>query len=133
MEIETICEKCGSKCSHRIKDSIQEVFCTKCDWSIVTSFIPEIVKNTKSFTLTLTNYSYENINQIKLIAKSIEKNLIEAKTMMKNNTKIVITGSAYSIIDFIPELVKNDIHVELQNDFTWISKPNQKEYNVLQN
>jgi hypothetical protein len=77
------CEKCGAVAEYRVTGSTKGVFCTECDWAIVTTHIPKIQQDITKYKIVLLHADINNKHHIKAIADITGRNF----RSKKNNAK----------------------------------------------
>lgn len=88
------CPECGSKTYPIQEGRTIGTKCTKCDWSVVTTYIPPIEQDNKIYTIKICNGDYHNENQIKLISKLAGVNFLQARELLRKHDSTVFSGKA---------------------------------------
>ena len=91
------CEVCGSKTEYRIEASTKGLFCTQCDWSVVSTCIPEIEQDIIKYKVFLLPIDNINKDKIKVLAKAANINLIQAKKMYKERKPFILEAEAIEV------------------------------------
>ncbi len=106
-----LCEKCGSRIQGKNFDSTSGLFCTNCDWCIVTTYIPEIVEDVTKYRVFLLNANSKNINQIKVLSKIANTNYLKAKKMIEYENTLIFEGRASEVFEALKDLDNHSITV----------------------
>lgn len=91
------CEVCGARLEYRIEESLQGLFCTQCDWSVVTTYIPQIYQDLTQYKMYLCCTSSHNVEQLKAISTVANINLIQARKISQENQPLILEGKAPQI------------------------------------
>lgn len=97
MDNNKICEKCGSKTEYRVEGYTEGFFCVNCDWSLVTSKIPQIEQDITKYKLYLHFADSQDKKQIKAIAKVAKINYIQARKMPSQEKPLMLEAEAKEI------------------------------------
>jgi hypothetical protein len=92
------CEKCGNKTEIFRKGRTQGLRCTKCDWSVATTYTQPILADQIIYTLKIETGNYQNPDHIKAIANAIGGNFLKARIVLKSLPSIIYTGNAQHVI-----------------------------------
>lgn len=91
------CEKCGSDAEYRIEGSTEGLFCTKCDWAIVTTYIPNIAQDITKYKVFLSAADFKNKDHIKVVSMVSNKNLLQARKMIQEKKPVLFEGEAIEV------------------------------------
>ncbi len=74
------------------------MFCKKCDWSLVTTYIPKIKMDTTIYSINLIEADLKNIEQIKAISKVSGMNYLDTRNLLQQKNKTIYEGEAMKIL-----------------------------------
>jgi transposase-like protein len=118
--IETIqCEICGSDTVHRVENNTQGFFCTKCNWALVTTYIPEIAQDVTKYRIYLCHADFKNQKHIKALSQIANINFLQARRKIQENKPLILEDNALAIEKakkFFDELL---IKYEIEPDFPY--------------
>ena len=60
----TVYEQCGRQMESRQEGSTHGLYCTRCDWSIVATYIPEITLDTTSYEVQSIEPSHDRLSSV---------------------------------------------------------------------
>ncbi|MGW8393128.1 hypothetical protein [Pseudoduganella sp. HUAS MS19] len=118
-EFQMICEKCGGKMVARHEGSMQGLFCTKCDWSVVTTRIPEIKLDRTQYDVFALNADYKNQSHIKAVAHVTGFNLLEARKLLQFAEPDIFRGNAVEVKRVRDALRSVGVDCRIEPEFTW--------------
>jgi hypothetical protein len=93
----TKCEKCGSDTEYRIEGSTEGLFCTKCDWAIVTTHIPKIAQDITRYKVFLSSADFKNKDHVKTVSIVANKNFVQARKMIQESRPLLFEGEAIEV------------------------------------
>lgn len=99
-----VCEKCRGKAELRHQGSTQGIYCTQCDWAVVTTFFPEIKKDMTQYEVRITYGDASDESQIKAVASIAGINFLAARKLLKEPQPLVFSGRAVKVLE-----VKKDL------------------------
>lgn len=113
------CPDCGS-----ITEEINEGLtvgakCTKCGWSVATTYIPPIMQDQTLYTVNIQNGDHKNENHIKIISKIAGVNFLQARTLLQKEKSIIFKGKALEIKKIKLILEKLNIVTDIEPKFHW--------------
>jgi hypothetical protein len=115
-----VCEKCGSPVECRRQGSTQGLFCTKCDWSVVTTHLPEIFLDELSYKVSVTSGDHKNSEHLKVIAKLTGANFLAARELLfAKNEFAVFMVKAPQVAEVRKELELAGLSYEITPSFPW--------------
>ena len=114
-----ICEKCGGGVEVRQEGSSQALYCTKCDWAIVTTCIPEILKDVTIYHLHIINGNQNDLSHIKIVASISGFNFLNTKKLLYSASPIVFSGKAIDISKAKKQLEQIGLITETTPQFKW--------------
>jgi hypothetical protein len=116
----TSCEKCGGRLEVRRSGSAQGLFCTQCDWSVVTTYIPAIEQDTAEYEVRLTNGDYKSEQHIKAVATVAGLNFLEARKLLKEQRdSVIFKGSAPKVMEIQNVLKPAGLSYRINPPYPW--------------
>ena len=94
---DVLCEKCGAVMESRIEGSTSGVYCTNCEWSVVTTYMPEIVLDSNKYKVYLLSADPKNREQLKAISTVANVNFLQARKMFLEERALVLEDEAVAI------------------------------------
>jgi hypothetical protein len=113
------CEACEGKTEFRREGSAQGWFCTNCDWSVVTTYIPEIELDSVAYSISNVKGIHGNADQLRAVAKLTGGNFLEAKTILSTDGAEILRGNAPEILRALRELRQLNLEVEVVPKFKY--------------
>lgn len=96
MEMFDKCEKCGGDVEYRQIDSVQGLFCKSCDWSLVTTCVPEL--DEKIYCIYVLGANYRDSKHISAISSACSKNYLDVRKLLQQEKPKVLEGNASQIL-----------------------------------
>ena len=113
------CEKCGSDTEYRIEGSTEGLFCTKCDWAIVTTHIPKIAQDITQYKVFLSAADFKNKHHLKAVSKVANRNLVQARKIMQERRPLLFEGEAIEVDKVRDALKSVGVKYEIEPDFPY--------------
>lgn len=113
------CEKCGGILEHRIKGSTQGLFCEKCGWNVVTTYIPPIKRDATIYQVFVYKNCRPSIDQIKIISKICNRNYLEVRRMLAEQQALIYEGCTETVLTVIESLEKERVLYEICPPFPY--------------
>lgn len=113
------CEICGGKTEFRREGSVQGWFCTNCDWSVVTTYIPEIELDPVVYSICNIKGIHGNADQLRAVTKLNGGNFLEAKALLLTNGAVILKGNAPEILLALRQLRRVNLEVEVMPKFEY--------------
>lgn len=123
MSPDLTCCQCGGDVYNKIEHSVRGLYCRRCGWNVVTSYVPESVSETELHEFRLTNIQGHNYNQISVIAKLLGVGFLEAKKAIGTDGSVVVQLGVIEFSEQIANLIRWDIVVLIPQTCKWIQKP----------
>jgi len=115
-----VCESCGALVEARREGSVQGVFCTRCDWAVVTTWLPEILRDETLYEVKVVAGDYKNEKHIKAIAKLKELNFLAARKLLQTESSFVVfNGKAAQLVDVRGVLISACMEYVIRPEFLW--------------
>jgi len=118
------CEECGAITEHRVENSTEGFFCTKCSWSLVTTVMPEIDANIIKYKIYLLFANAHNKDHVKALSEVANVNFLQAMKMVKKNRPLIFEGEALEVNKVIKILNKLSIEYEITPKFPYADSKN---------
>ncbi|MBI1771803.1 MAG: hypothetical protein HYR68_05575 [Burkholderiales bacterium] len=116
----SVCGKCSSPVEVRREGSSQGLFCMKCDWAVVTTYISEILRDGTSYEVSITSGEDKNDLHIRTIAKLTGVNFLAARKLLQTDVNFVLlTGVASQIIETREALRLVGLSYEIKPSFPY--------------
>ena len=93
----TICEKCGGALEFQIDNNVQGMFCAKCNFSVVTTYIPEIDADESAYEIRLQAPLSADRNNIRIVAEISGFNFLQAKAALQTEGILIFRGKATEV------------------------------------
>ena len=113
------CENCGSETEYRIEGSTEGLFCTKCDWAVLTTYIPKIAQDITQYKVFLSSADFKNKEHVKVVSKIANKNLLQARKMIQENRPILFEGEAVEVDKVRDALKSVGVKFEIKPNFPY--------------
>lgn len=113
------CKNCGADTEFRVEGSTEGFFCTKCDWALVTTHIPEIAKDSTHYKMYLLSADPNNKDQIKLLSQVANINYLQARKMAREDMPLIIEGEAVVIDKARDALNQVSIEYDIKPSFPY--------------
>jgi hypothetical protein len=118
--INSVCPQCGSAIELRHEGSTQGLFCTNCEWSVVTTVLPDILRDTSSYTVKVTQGDFKNDHHLKVVAQLAGVNMLASRRMLQQSESFVVaTGSARKIAAARDALLSAGLGIAIEPPFPW--------------
>jgi uncharacterized protein YbaR (Trm112 family) len=117
---ESPCPKCRGSVEVRREGNTQGLFCTQCDWSVVTTNIPDILRDAVSYEVRVTSGDFKNERHLKSVAQLAGVNLLEARKLLQGQASFVVyTGRAHEVTAARDVLWASGLAFDIQPPFPW--------------
>ncbi|QQS03525.1 MAG: hypothetical protein IPK50_14600 [Fibrobacterota bacterium] len=123
MSLDRTCCQCGGDVFAKIEHSVEGLYCRCCGWNVVTTYIPESVRENQVHEFKLTGIQGHNFNQISVIAKLLGVGFLEAKKAIGTDGSVVVQLGVIEFSEQIANLIRWDIIVVIPQTCKWIQKP----------
>ncbi len=118
--INSVCPQCGSAIEPRREGSTQGLFCTNCEWSVVTTVLPNILRDTSTYAVKVTLGDFRNERHLKAVAQVAGVNMLASRKLLQQSESFVVaTGSARKIAAARDELVSAGLGFSIEPPFPW--------------
>jgi tRNA(Ile2) C34 agmatinyltransferase TiaS len=114
-----ICEKCGSEMEFRREGSSQGLFCTNCDWSVVTTYIPEILLDETLYEVIITDGNPQNKKHISTVSHAGNINFLSARKSLREGSFVVFKGIATEVVEIRKTLDSAGLSYKIAPEFPW--------------
>lgn len=116
---EFACPKCGAPVEIRREGSTQGLFCTNCDWSVVTTYLPEILNDTSKYVVRVLSGDFKNDQHLRIVAQLAGVNLITSRKMLQGGGFVLFTGLASKVSAVRDTLESVGLVFEIEPPFPW--------------
>ncbi len=116
---QVVCEKCGSLMEARQEGSTQGLYCTGCDWSVVTTHIPEIRIDATEYEVRVSRGDYRNEQHVKAVSKVSNTNFLASRKLLQDTQPLVFRGEAVDVVRVREILVAAGISCAISPELRW--------------
>ena len=99
--------------------STQGMMCPSCNWSVVTTRIPEIQLDFTSYEVRISGGDYHNEKHVKALAKIANINFLAARKLLQEEQPLVYAGKASDIVKIREALIVDGLQCAITPDFRW--------------
>lgn len=120
LSIDAVCPQCGGQTELRREGSTQGLFCTKCDWSVVTTVLPDIFRDTSSYEVRVISGDFKNDRQLKAVAQVTGGNFLASRKLLQQaGNFLVFTGAAPDVVAVRDVLSAAGLELTIEPPFPW--------------
>ena len=120
INFDSICPKCGGALEARREGSTEGLFCTKCDWSVVTTYLPDVLCDTTSYQVIVTSGDFKLELHLKAVAQLAGVNFLAARKLLQGPGEFVVfTGPAHQVTSARDVLMAADLRFKIEPPFPW--------------
>lgn len=116
---EVVCEKCGAPIEVFREGRTQGIRCTRCDWSVVTTYTPPIQQDRTIYEVRIRHGDHHNEHHVKAIAHVVGGNFLGARKLLQDSQPVVFSGDAQSVAKVRDTLLAATLEISIQPDFPW--------------
>ena len=116
---ENKCQKCGAETEYRIEGSNEGFFCTKCDWSVLTTHMPKIAQDITNYKVFLSAANFKNKDHVRVVSKVANKNLLQARKMIQERRPVLFEGEAMDVNKVRNALKSAGVRYEIEPTFPY--------------
>ncbi|WP_408951234.1 hypothetical protein [Lysobacter sp. Hz 25] len=113
------CEKCGGLTETRKDGSVEGIYCTVCDWAMVTTSIPAISRDTGIYEVRVVGGDFTDNNQVKIISRVSGVNFLDARKLLAAKGSLVFRGRADKVFEVREALRAGSIPCEISPSFNY--------------
>lgn len=117
--IDGLCEKCGGVMELRRAGSTQGLYCTQCDWAVVTTLFEEIRRDKKQYEVRITQGDVHNNEQVRAVASVAGVNFLAAIKILGESGSLVYTGRAVNVLQVKKGLESVGLRCVVSPDFVY--------------
>lgn len=103
----------------RQEGSTQGLYCTGCDWSVVTTHIPEIRIDATEYEVRVCRGDYRNEQHVKAVSKVSKMNFLASRKLLQDTQPLVFRGEAVDVVRVREILVAAGIDFAISPEFRW--------------
>lgn len=112
------CEVCGGRLEVFNEGSAQGLKCVNCEWSLVTTQIPEIRVDEQEYDVRCDG-DFKSVAHIKAVAEVSGLNFLEAREALKGGHFVVFSGQAVDVLRVKEILGSVGVWYSIEPDFKW--------------
>ena len=117
--METFCEKCGDPIEVFHEGRTQGLRCTKCDWSVATTYTLSIEMDCTVYEIEISEGDHRSEQQVKAISRITKENFLRARMLLSKDKAIIFQGVAKEIIPIRGGLISLGLAVKICPEFPW--------------
>jgi hypothetical protein len=114
-----VCEKCGGKMEIRREGSTQGLFCTQCDWSVVTTHISEVKLDNTQYEVVACDGDPDDARHVKAVAQISGTNFLASRKLLQQELPLVFKGVAVDVLQVRETLTGVGISCKVTPEFRW--------------
>jgi hypothetical protein len=114
-----ICEVCGGEVEFRREGSVQGFFCKSCDWSLVTTYIPEIELDETVYQVYVSDSNFRDEHQVRAVSEISGLNFLSVRKLLQQEHPMVFEGAAPKVLQALAMLEAVRLRYEIQPPFRW--------------
>jgi hypothetical protein len=118
-ETESSCPQCGGPTEVRQKGFTRGLYCTRCDWAVVHTEIPQINLDTTLYEVRIRDGDYGNREHVKVVADISGVNFLEARRLLQQREPVVFRGQAIDVVPVRESLKSAGILFTISPEFRW--------------
>lgn len=113
------CPECGASTEVIREGRTVGTRCTRCNWSVVTTYIPPIEQDATVYSVRITSGDPHDRQQLMLIAQLAGCNFLQARKLMQEKEPIVFQGRASQVLAVKQSLRSANLTIAIEPDFNW--------------
>lgn len=113
-----LCEKCGAEMNPIHQGFTVGAECPNCGWGYVTSYIPPMYSDTRTYSVILDSNQY-SVERVKLIASIANCNFIHAKKLIESAPVSIFSGRAVEVKAIKEKLEEAHIACSIEPEFPY--------------
>lgn len=115
-----VCPSCGHELVSRTELRVSGLFCSHCEWAVVTTYIPEILKDCTKYKIWVESADFENVSQLRVVAKLCGINLLAARDLLKSQERFLVAeGFAQEVLTSQADLLTAKVRISIEPPFPW--------------
>ena len=119
-EINFLCEKCGSNLEQYKKGSTGGVICSKCNWGVVTTEMPEINLDFNIYEVFIRNGDCNNKSHIQTVSSIKGINFLKARNIiLDEKLPLVFKGEAKEVVGVREKIKLAGMECVIKPGFPW--------------
>jgi hypothetical protein len=117
---EPVCPRCGSALEMRSQGRAEGAYCTQCDWSVVTSRMPEFLGDQTQYHVTLVSGDFRDDRHLKAVAQLLGVNRLAARKALEASQELaVFSGLACDLVGIRDALMAVGLEHRIDPPFPW--------------
>ena len=113
------CEACGGEVEFRREESVQGYYCKRCDWAVVTTYIPPIELDETKYQVRITGANYQDEKQVKVVSSASGLNFLQSRKLLQQENPVVFEGVASKVLKVRDALVGAGLHCNISPPFSY--------------
>lgn len=114
-----ICEKCGAEMVPIDPEKPVGMECPECGWGWATTYIEPKNEDPTVYKIVLNQGNDDTKDNLKLVAKIMNCNLLKAKAVISETDTILAEGKALEMEGFIDLLVQSTIKYHIEPEWPY--------------
>ncbi|WP_165670254.1 hypothetical protein [Metapseudomonas otitidis] len=112
------CEVCGGRLEAFNEGSAQGLRCVDCEWSLVTTQIPEIRVDEQEYDIHCDG-DFKSGAHIRAVAEVSGLNFLESRKALEGGRFVVLSGQAIDVLRVKETLESAGVRYSIEPDFRW--------------
>ena len=114
-----LCENCGGVMEPRREGRSEGMFCTKCDWAVVTTYTPPIMLDKTTYEVRIVGGNYRDALHVKTVAHLGGMNFLAARKLLRDPRPMIFKGRAPEVLQVRNKLAEAGLRSEISPEFRW--------------
>ncbi|MBP6706145.1 MAG: hypothetical protein KA134_02535 [Achromobacter sp.] len=116
---DSICPDCGGRLEARREGASQGMFCTQCSWAVVTTCLPDFLRDATSYQVTVISGDVDNAEHVTAVASLAGVGAPDARKLLQTPAGLVFTGFAYEVAPMKEALAEAGLDFRIEPPFPW--------------
>ena len=114
------CDRCGTELQEFREGNSEGMRCPACGWSVVTTFMPEILADPALYEVRVTNGDAHNTAHVKAVAGAHNVNLLAARRLLETEQRpLLFSGKAPDVARVRDALAAAGLNPSISPEFRW--------------
>lgn len=115
-----VCPDCGHELVSKTELRVSGLFCSHCEWSVVTTYFPETLKDCTKYKIWVESADFKNESQLRVVAKLRGINLLAARDLLKRQERFFVAeGFAQEVLTIQADLLSAQVKISIEPPFPW--------------
>lgn len=115
-----LCPACAGPLKSCREGNARELFCPKCDWSLISVCLPCVMRDVQTYVVTVTAGNYKNREHLITLAQLVKVSPLQARKLLRERKGVVVcTGPASKVITVRDALRKVGLAFAIEPRFPW--------------